>query len=60
MAQPRGFGFQPVLRLGQGLVDARTLLGGDWADAVDVTFTPTAVFAQTPGPGAGNLIAGRR
>jgi hypothetical protein len=38
----------------------RTLLGGDWADAVAVTFTPTAVFAQTPGPGAGNLIAGRR
>ena len=38
----------------------RTLLAGDWADAVSVTFTPTAVFAQTPGPNAGTLIAGRR
>ena len=38
----------------------RALLGGDWADAVSVTFTPTAVFAQTPGPNAGTLIAGRR
>ncbi len=38
----------------------RTLLGGDWADAVAVTFTPTAVFAQTPGPNAGTLIAGRK
>jgi hypothetical protein len=38
----------------------RTLLGGDWADAVAVTFTPTAVFAQTPGPNAGTLIAGKR
>ena len=28
MAQARGFGFQPVLRLDQVLVDARALLGG--------------------------------
>ncbi len=28
MAQARGFGFQPVLRFGQILVDARALLGG--------------------------------
>lgn len=36
------------------------LLGGDWADAVAVSFTPTAVFAQTPGPSAGTLLAGGR
>jgi hypothetical protein len=47
-----GIGYDPSLPV--------TLLGGDWADAVAVTFTPTAVFAQTPGPNAGTLIAGRR
>jgi hypothetical protein len=38
----------------------RTLVGGDWADAVAVAFVPTAVFAQTPGPSAGTLLAGRK
>ena len=39
----------------------RTLLGGDWAEAMAITFTPTAAFVQTPGPGAGTpLGAGAR
>jgi len=38
----------------------RALVGGEWSEAVAVSFTPTAVFAQTPGPGAGALLAGRR
>lgn len=31
----------------------RALVGGEWAEAVAITFTPTAAFVQTPGPGAG-------
>ncbi len=38
----------------------RTLLGGDWEDVVAVTFTPTAAFVQTPGPGAGAPLEGGR
>ena len=32
---------------------ARTVLSGKDDEVVAVTFTPTAAFAQTPGPGAG-------
>lgn len=38
----------------------RALLGGDWSEAVAITFTPSAAFVQTPGPGAGTPLGGKR
>ncbi len=36
------------------------LTGGAWSEVVAVTFTPTSAFVQTPGPGAGAPLAGKR
>lgn len=36
------------------------LVGDDGSGPVAVTFTPTAAFVQTPGPGAGAPLAGKR
>lgn len=37
-----------------------TLLGGEAADLVAVSFTPSAAFVQTPGPGAGAPLGTKR
>ncbi len=43
---------------GRGLPD--TLLAGPLEDCVAVSFTPSAAFVQTPGPGAGKPLGGAR
>lgn len=57
--QREGF-LRELVSLGYDAGLPGALLGGDWADTVAITFTPTAVFAQTPGPNAGTLLAGGR
>jgi hypothetical protein len=42
--------------LGHSGTFARTLVGGDAAQYLAVTFTPDALYAQTPGPRAGERI----
>lgn len=58
-AQREAF-LRDLLKMGYDESLPRALLGGDWADVVTVSFTPSAVFAQTPGPNAGTLLAGRK
>lgn len=43
-----GIGYEPIL--------PRTLLAGPRSDFVAVTFTVSAAFVQTPGPGAGAAL----
>ena len=45
-----------VARLGYTETFARTMLAFEADDVVAVTFTPTAAFAQTPGPQAGKRL----
>jgi hypothetical protein len=45
-----------VVPLGYTEVMVRTLLAYEPGDVVEVTFTPTAAFAQTPGPQAGRRL----
>jgi hypothetical protein len=49
-----------LVKLGYAPALPRTLVANDWPDVVAVTFTPTAAFVQTPGPGAGAPLAGKR
>lgn len=60
VARQRAAFADQLVRAGYAPEVARTLVGGDWDDVVAVTFTPTAAFAQTPGPGAGNPLARQR
>lgn len=45
-----------VAPLGYTEIFVRTLLGYEPEDLVEVTFTPTSAFAQTPGPQAGKRL----
>lgn len=46
--------------LGYGETWARKVVEADPAEVVAVRFTPTSAFAQTPGPRAGEPLAGTR
>jgi len=45
-----------IAALGHDVAVARTLLAGPRSDFVAVSFTVTAAFVQTPGPGAGEPL----
>jgi hypothetical protein len=45
-----------VAPLGYSEIFVRTLLAYEPEDLVEVTFTPTSAFAQTPGPQAGKRL----
>lgn len=61
LVERQRLGFEAdLMKAGYDRALPRTLAGGEWDDVVAVTFTPTSAFAQTPGPGAGAPLAGRR
>jgi len=51
-----GFGAD-LAAAGYGEEIANLLLGTDFSDVVAVSFSPSAAFNQTPGPGAGRPLA---